>query len=414
MKSFWPAENRNERGTKLVLFLISPFIALLYSLKSMNTKSSFAVFFGFAICFGMAFSTEAYDTLGMNASGTDAGRYRLRFEQSANMSTSEFFTSWDNYNDFDEGDKDFYYITMVYLVSRFTHNYHWLFMVFAIVFAFFQLKALRLLVEQDNWENGLFFILLALFFTWNQIFNINAMRFFTAAWVGVYAVLQIFQNKRPWYFLLLLVTPVIHSTFWLFDAVVLIAFLLQRLEWMWIALFVLSFFTSTVLVDILGMTVDYLPEFLAKTVRGYTMEEHLFSETTYSGTGFWWVPMVFDRAYKIYTNLLVVLFIFNRKLIKGNGMKSLYIFIVVFMTYINFAMPIPALSRRSIVMAYPIIAYLWLATFGKIKYQWLIYAFPFVWALQIMTYIGFYNSVLDFTFYISSPIVLVIRYLILS
>lgn len=414
MKTTWPVESNKEKGTKLILFLFSPFIALLYSLKSMNTKSSFAVFFGFAICFGMAFSTESYKSLSSTASGIDAGRYRQEFEQGAKMTTSQFVDTWNQYRGLDEGEKDFYFIAMVYLVSRFTDNYHWLFMAFAIVFAYFQLKALRLLVEQKNWENSLFFILLALFFTWNQIFNINAMRFYTAAWIGVYAVLQIFQNERPWYFLLLLITPIIHSTFWLFDVIVLIAFLLRWFEWMWIALFVASFFTSTILVDILGMTADYLPEFLSKTVSGYTLEERLFSESTYSGTGFWWVQLVFDRAYKIYTNLLVVLFIFNRKLIKEKGMRSLYIFIIIFMTYINFAMPIPALGRRSIVMAYPIIAYLWLANFGKIKYQWLIYAFPFVWAWQIMTYFNFYNSVLDFTFYISSPIILVIKYLLLA
>lgn len=412
MKITWPIESEKEWSTKLILFLLSPFVALLYSLKKMNTKSSFVVFFGFAICFGMAFSTSHYESLKGDANGIDAGRYRLTFEQTKGMTTSEFLSAWNDYADFDEGEKDFYFITMVYFVSRFTHNYHWLFMAFAMVFAFFQLKALRLLVEQKNWENGLFCVLLALFFTWNQIFNINAMRFYTAAWMGVYAVLQIFQNKRLWYFLLLLIAPIIHSSFWLFDAVVLIAFLLQRLEWVWIVLFFASFFTSTVLVEVLNVVVDFLPEYLAKTVRGYILVDRLFSESTYSGTGFWWVPMVFDRAYKIYTNLLVVLFVFNRKLIKDNDMHSLYVFIVIFMVYINFAMPIPALGRRSIVMAYPIIAYIWLANFGKTKYQWLIYAFPFVWAFQIMTYIGFYNTVLDFTFYISSPVFLIIKYLI--
>ena len=412
MKTAWPIESKKEISTKLILFLLSPFIALLYSLKNMDTKSSFAVFFGFAVCFGMAFSTESYDRLSMTSSGIDAGRYRLEFEQSSNMTTPQFLNTWNEFIDFDEGSKDFYYIAIVYLVSRFTHNYHWLFMAFAIVFAFFQLKSLKLLVQQKNWENGLFFVLLALFFTWNQIFNINAMRFYTAAWVGVYSVMQIFQNKRRGYFLLLLLAPFIHSSFWLFFVVVVLAFLFKGLEWFWIVIFVISFFSSTFLADLLGMTVDYLPEFLAKTVRGYTEEGRLFSETIYSGTGFWWVPMVFDYAYKIFTNLLVVLFIFNRKLIKDNNTRNLYLFIIIFMTYINFAMPIPALGRRSIVMAYPIIAYIWLANFGKTKYKWLIYAFPFVWAWQIMTYVGFYFSVLDWTFFVSSPFVMVFKYLI--
>jgi hypothetical protein len=381
----------------------------------MNTKSSFLVFWGFAVCFGMAFSIDAFESLSNEAVGLDAGRYRLQFEESSNMTTSEFLNNWKDYTDFDTGAKDFYFITMVYIVSRFTHNYHWFFMVLASVFAFFQLKSLKLLVEQKNWKNGLFFILLALFFTWNQIFNINAVRFYTAAWVGVYSLLQIFQNKRRGYFLLLLITPFIHSSFWLFVIVVVIAFLLKSLEWFWIVLFFISFFTSTIFAELLQLSADYLPEFLAITVRGYTDEDILYSTITYSGTGFWWIPMFFDRAYKIFTNLLVVLFIVNRKSIKGNNTRNLYLFILIFMAYVNFAMPIPALGTRSIVIAYPIIAYIWLANFGKAKYSWVItYLFPFVWLFQIIKYIGFYFSVLDWSFFISSPIILIIKYLIFA
>ena len=34
--------NKNERNKKIIIFLISPFMAFLYSLRHMNTKSSFA------------------------------------------------------------------------------------------------------------------------------------------------------------------------------------------------------------------------------------------------------------------------------------------------------------------------------------------------------------------------------------
>lgn len=413
--NYWPTENPQEKRNKLILFLISPFAALLYSLKSMNTRSSFLVFYGFAICFGMAFSIDAFEIFSTEAAGLDAGRYRLYFEEFSNMTTSEFFSSWNNYLSFEEGERDFYFTAMAFLVSRFTHNYHWFFMVLASVFAFFQLKSLKLLVEQKNWGNGLFFILLALFFTWNQIFNINAVRFYTAAWVCVYALLQIIQNKRKGYFLLLLITPFLHSSFWLIATVVVVAFLLKGFEWFWIVLFVISFFSSTFLADLLQRLADYLPDVYAKSVRLYTSDELLFSKTTFSGTGFWWIPMVFDRAYRIFTNLLVVLFIVNRKYIKNNNTNSLYLFIIIFMTFINSAMPIPALGTRSIVMAYPIIAYIWLANFGKNKYSWVInYAFPIVWLFQIIQYIGFYLKVLDGSFFISSPIILVIRYLLLA
>lgn len=403
--------NKNERNNKIIIFIISPFMAFLYSLRHMNTKSSFAVFYGFAICFGMAFSVQSYESLSNTSTGIDAGRYRLEFERSANMSSAEFYRDLNTYFDFDEGDKDFYYISMVYLVSRFTHNYHWLFMAFAIVFAFFQLKALKFLVEEENWRNGLFCIILAAFFTWNQIFNINAMRFYTAAWIAVYAVFQIFLKGRKRYFLLLAITPFFHTSFFLISSVIVFAFFLKRFELFWIILFIVSFFGSTVFAEIINMVADYLPDSIAKTAKGYTDEEQLYSDITFSGSGFWWVPMMFDKLYKIYTNVIVALFIINRNMIKKDKCKNLYLFAIIFMTFINFSIPIPALGIRSIVMIYPIISYVWLSSFGTRKYNWLIYIFPIIWVWQIMTYFSYYNTVIDFSFLVSSPIYMIVKYL---
>lgn len=409
----WPSESKQAKGTKLLLFLISPVLGFLHSLRSMNTKSSYWVFFFFAVCFGMAFSIDAYESASIYSSGIDAGRYRLEFEKSSNLTSQEFFRNLNSFMQFDDGDKDFYYITMVYLVSRFTHNYHFLFMAFAIVFAFFQLKSLKFLTQHEQFENSLFFLILAFFFTWNQIFNINAMRFYTAAWIGVYAIFQIFLKGRNRYFALLLIAPFFHSSFWLFDAVVVVAYLLKRLEYFWIVLFVISFFSSTVLAEIINIAADYLPDFLAGTARNYTDADRLFSDSTFTGSGFYWVPKMFDTLYKVYVNVLVVLLIFKRKELKASENRNLYLFVIIFMTYLNFAMPIPALGRRSIVMIYPLIAFLWMVTYKKQKLNWLIYIMPLVWFWQTFTYSNYYNTVLNLDF-VLSPIYLVLKYLILA
>jgi len=411
--SNWPSETKHTIETKIILFLISPCLAFIHSLRSMNTKSSYWVFFFFAVCFGMAFSTDAYESRSINKSGIDAGRYRLEFERSSNMTSQEYFRDLNTFMQLDDGDKDFYYISMVYLVSRFTHNYHFLFLAFAIVFAFFQLKSLKILTQHEDFENSLFFLILAFFFTWNQIFNINAMRFYTAAWIGVYAIFQVFLNGRKRYLFLLVIIPFFHSSFWLFDAVFVLAYLLKRLEWFWIVLFIISFFSSTVLAEIINATADYLPDFLAKTARGYTDVDRLFSETTFTGTGFYWVPMLFDRLYKVYVNILVILLIFNRKELRQGDGKNLYLFLIIFMTYINFAMPIPALGRRSIVMVYPVIAYLWMICFKNQRLNWLIYIMPVVWIWQIFTYMNHYISVLNLDF-VLSPLYLIFKYLIIA
>lgn len=403
-----------ERQKKLLLFLISPFLSFLYSLRHMNTRSSFMVFYGIAICFGMAFSVKSSESISGMSDSIDAIRYKLDFEEKANMTSKEFYENLNNYLNFDDGDKDFYYTAMVYLVSRFTNNYHWLFMAFAFVFVFFQLKTLKFLVEEENWNNGVLCIILAVFFTWNQIFNINAMRFYTAAWVTVYVVFQIFIKDKKNYLLLLVLTPLFHHSYILITTVIFTAFLLRKWEWFWIVLLTISFSNSTVLADYITTIAAYLPDILAKTAIAYTDTERLYIESTFSGSGFWWVPMVFDRLYKIYTNILIIVFIINRKIIIKTKCKNIYIFVIALMTFVNFSFPIPELGSRSIVMVYPIIAYIWLSCFGTRKYNWLIYIFPLIWTWQIITYVNYYTMVLDFDFFVTSPIYMVVKYLILQ
>lgn len=45
----WQKENNHDIILKLVLFLISPFFAFVYSLRTMRTRSSYVVYFLFAI-----------------------------------------------------------------------------------------------------------------------------------------------------------------------------------------------------------------------------------------------------------------------------------------------------------------------------------------------------------------------------
>lgn len=409
----WPSESREEKRTKVILFLISPVLAFLHSLRSVNTKSSYRVFFLFALCFGMAFSVDSYDSLSATSSGIDAGRYRLAFEQTSGMTSQEFFSNLKNYFQFDDGDKDFYYVTMVFLVSRLTDNYHFLFLAFAIVFAFFQLKSLQFLTQHENFQNSLFFVILAFFFTWNQIFNINAMRFYTAAWIAVYSIFRIFLCGEKRYFLLLLIAPLFHSTFLLFDLVVALAYLLKRFDVFWIVLLIVSFFGTTILADFISSAADYLPDFLAANARGYTVTERLFSESAFIGSGYIWIPKLFDILYKLYVNILVVMLIFRRRELQRSNEGFLYVLLVAIMAYVNFAMPIPALGRRSIVMVYPFIAYLWMTTYNTDKMKWLIYIMPVVWSWQMLTYLRYYLMVLNVDF-VFSPIYLVTKYLFLS
>lgn len=201
----WQKENDLDKAIKLILFLISPFLAFVYSLRRMKTKSSYVVFFLFAVFFGMAF------TINLN-SGFDSIRYVEQFEEYQHVTHLEFMNDFAGFLNFDEGKKDFYFDTVAFYTSRFTDNYHFLFMFFSIVFAFFMLKSFRFLTAEKKFNLSLASFILAYWFVNNDIFNINGVRFWTAAWIGIYAIFQIFQRNDKRYWLLVLVTPFFHGS----------------------------------------------------------------------------------------------------------------------------------------------------------------------------------------------------------
>ena len=129
--------------------------------------------------------------------------------------------------------------------------------------------------------------------------------------------------------------------------------------------------------------------------------------------GFYWVSKLFGTLVRLYMNFMVYLFIKNAKDIKANSKsKALYLFLLVYMTFVNFTMPVPSLGGRYMVLAYPIIAYIWLVNYKGVKYKKMMYAMPFVFWFSIYGWVRYYMSVLEPTFFVSNPFYLIYKYLI--
>ena len=131
------------------------------------------------------------------------------------------------------------------------------------------------------------------------------------------------------------------------------------------------------------------------------------------GTGFYWVERLFSTLVRFYMNFMVYLFIRNSKTIKANPKsKSFYLFLLVYMTFVNFTMAVPSLGGRYMTLAYPLIAYIWLVNFKGVKYKKFLYAMPVIFWFSFYGWIRYYLIVLDFEFFVSSPFYLIYNYLI--
>ena len=171
--AIWQKENNHDKAIKIILFVFLPFLSFFYSLKRLNTKSSFVVFYLFAILFGMAFTVPISPTAEI---GIDGIFYRSSFNEAKLVSELEFIDGLNSFLTFDDGKKDYYFETISYYLTRFTDNYHVMFMVFAMVFAFFGLKSFKFFIEETGSKITLGVFILAYMFMFNQIFNINGVR----------------------------------------------------------------------------------------------------------------------------------------------------------------------------------------------------------------------------------------------
>lgn len=404
----WSKESNQDKAIKIILFLVSPFLSAIYSVRRMNTHSSFIVFYLFAVFFGMAFTIDSGKT---NDSQLDGSFYRQVFEDYHKTSYSSFKDGFKEYLSFNSAHKDYYFDILSFYLTRITDNYHWMFMISAMIFAFFALKCFRIFTNENKFDFSIASLILVYLFFVNSIFNINGLRFWTAAWIGVYCIFNIIKDKKWQYSLLLLLLPFIHVSFWLFIILFFSIILLKKFEKIWIILFIISFFVGNLSIELLQSYSNYAPPFIERVILSYTDKSMISSIS--QGTGFFWVERLMGLLVRVFINLMVFLFIKNREIIKANySTKNLYLFLIQYMTFVNFSLAVPSLGARFQLIAFPIIAYIWLVNFKDVKYQRFLYLTPIIFWFNIRTELIYYFKILDFTFYFTNPFSLIYFYLI--
>lgn len=395
-----------DNGIKFVLFLISPLLSLIYSLKSLEKKSSLVYVFLFCVLWGLAFTVSNIRVEG----SPDGVTYRALFEDYASVSSSEYNDYAQEYFTFESDIKDLYADSVAFFVSRFTSNYHVFFFVIAAVFAFFQLKSLSFLTRHNNYHSNLICLLLVFLFTFIQIKNINGLRFWTAYWIACYALFNLFLRGKKQFLLLIATLPFFHASFIVVWLLVILFFISGRFDRVWTVLLILSLFIGNFSLALVRETATFLPPFLSRFVDYYASEE-IVSKVGSEGSGFYLLDRIFPVLVNIY--LFVMLFIIRRerKTIYDTKIRGLLTFTVIIISFSNFAMPIPSLGGRFMALSYPFLAYLWLDIIGTHRYKSFIYVMPVVFIMAIYHLLQAYWQNADTLFYISSPILDLVRFL---
>lgn len=403
-------EKKNLLGRKLIFFLIWPFGAFLHSLSTPQLRSSRIIFYLWFVVFGLCF-------LPVNEEA-DSYQYAQEFAFSNNMSTytyqkevSRFFN-----NSYDTEIKDIYVLTAIYLVGKVSDNVHLFFMAFAMVFAFFYVKSMKYaLYSEGKVRNDLiFFILFGWFCISNPIFNINGVRFWTAAWMGVYIMLRYLINKDYKVLFLLPILYLVHASFILYIAVFLVFLLLGKYHKAWDVIFVISLFFSglSFLPVISDYVMDYLPQNLQFLVQYYTSEDYLSYKAEKMATLSAYAQFFMDLP-KIAINMVAAICLLNRKSIEKNVSSSRVLeFSIVLLSLSNILSVIPSVGRYLNIVI-PFLVYILLSNFHLSKqYKWAVYIIMVMYTYPIYLWILNMRIVTSLTTYIMPLPALVFKYLL--
>lgn len=402
-------EERKDVIAKFLLLLLSPLLGFIYSLKRINTKSSFVVFFLFSLCFGMCFMPEKSPMV------LDGQHYREKFLSSKYISSTTFENNFKEFISFDSGEKDFYADALSYYVSRFTDNYHVFFFVASIIFSFFLLKTFKYLVAEKEFDNSYICLILCFLFTYITIFNINGLRFWTGYWVAMFALFKIFRDNNYKYLLLLILATFFHGSLWILFVLVLITIITKKYDKVWIVLYFCSFFIGQLAFILIGEITDYLPTFMRDLANSYTTPEQI-ARITSKGTGYSFIGIFLGYLIDIFFFIVMLIIISNKeRVINDTRTKNLFGLLLVLITFSNFVSSVPSLGGRFVMFTYPLIAYIWLLCIKdyKKKYSLFFMLIPLYFFMRIFQSLRLYVYTLDIDFFISSPIYLLAKYLLL-
>ena len=202
-KRIFLKSEKNNLNYTLLVFLFSPLLALIISIKNYkevwakNIVLLFSGFYGFMFVIGNA--------------GSDINRYKSRFEEDLkiNINLLDYLKLL-----FKEEKYDFIQPFLSYFVSCFTSDFRIFLLLIGLIFGFFLSRNIWYVISLVNNKPRWFSILFILVFSFiYAIWDINVMRFTLAAHIFFYGVFNVLVRKNNWGYLFALISIFMHSIF---------------------------------------------------------------------------------------------------------------------------------------------------------------------------------------------------------
>lgn len=321
----------------LLLFIIWPFLSFLMAVSNFRQKEARRIIYIFFIYYGLTYYIYWW--------GIDAFVYAYRLEANAKLPFSRFFEIVGGL--YSDTSVDIIEPLISFIVSRFTDSYPYLFAVYAAFFGFFYIKSINLvhprILDNSNWNTKIFMFFFAVIL---PITSINAFRMWTAAWVfffGAYHVI-LFRDYR--FFLLSLGACLVHWSFLLANAVLVIYFIAGNRNFIYAPLALVSFVMPNLLVPVFSSLSMGLGGSLGNRYSGYTNEDYssLYYESWEQAS--WYLTLGKDLIFYFLVIMLFVILLFYRDMMQEKSEKNLLSFLFLFLAFVNFGVALPNFAHR--------------------------------------------------------------------
>lgn len=248
----------NSNFLGLLFFLIWPFGSLIYAFRN-YARNPVLIFSLVGFFYGMTYNF---------ISESDMTSYLAEFRSINSWSLNTLINAI-----YSGQYSDYYTIILSFIVSRIFDSEKIYIGIALLVYSIFYFKSIFIIIRSVNvlGSRTLYLLIFASFF-YITLFYANSLRFYTAMYVFIYSILQLFINRNFKASLLILLTPFIHFSFYLPTAVYFLFVITKRKRIVAILLFISSFF--------IGQFLNYSEytknEAGQKKISAYTTESGIY------------------------------------------------------------------------------------------------------------------------------------------
>ncbi len=321
----------------LLLFIIWPFLSFMLALVNFSKKEARNVVYIFIIYFGLTFVN--------NNTAVDSYRYALSLKATAMLPFSDFFKIIGGL--YSDTSVDIVEPLISFLVSRISSDHGIYFAVWAAFFGFFYLKSIGILYDRCKMNHGWNTIIFMIFFAMIiPVTMISGVRMWTAAWIFFYGAYRAVTEKEFKFLFIALSSSLVHWSFITANLILFIYFFAGNRNIIYIPVALASFIVPRLASPFFATLALKAGGELQHRYSSYSSEAYINVLQESAAQSSWFIRIANDLVFYYLLIAVVVIQFKHITIITNKKEENLFSFLILFLAFVNFGMPIPSFGER--------------------------------------------------------------------